>query len=288
MKKFGKKFGINTSIKISLLLILLYSCTQNRQEKSRPLARVFDKTLYLSDIPSDVYAGKKSEDSSLAVNNYVEKWVDERVFEHFAEQNTDTAYVNRMARAYRRQLLFDIYENNLKSNLADEIKVSEQDLKAYYEREKNNLLSGDTLVRWRYLIVPARNRNNAKYRKWFFSTDTADAAKLEARFKDFIDIRIDTANWQTARAVHKIFPFIVFPKNKRYLRRRWIKIDKNALYLAEIKAIVYPGETLPYAYAKSKISAFVKQRKLHRKVRELRKEMLMDAIKNKQVKYYNK
>ncbi len=288
MKPLGKKYVPNTSIKILTLwwiISVLTACQINRKKERQPVASAFGETLYLDQIPRSVFANKTGEDSILAVKIHIDKWIADKVFEHFARQNVDTTYVRQLARQYERSLLFDLYENQLKSGIGDRIQIDENELKNYYNREKQNFLADDTLIRWRYLLVPNDHfRRNTQLKKLFFSQKPQDLEKLESFYKDFIDIKIDSSGWISYRKALKIMPVLTIRKNKT--SHHQIKIHQNILYLADILDIIYPGNELPYDYVKPKISGFVKQRKLNREVRKLKQEMLNKAIEKKQVKYY--
>ncbi len=287
MKIFGNNCvrNININLAVWLALVLSAACNKAQPPERQALASAFGETLYRDQIPPSVIQGKSGEDSVLAVKVYVDKWISDKVFEHFARQNVDTAYVNRLAREYARTLLFDLYENKLQAGISDRVQIGEAELKAYYEQEKHNFLAGDTLVRWRYLLVPNDNyRRNAQLKKLFFSSKPEDLEKLETYYKDFIDVKIDSTGWIPYREAMKIMP--VLTVRKGHTPGRQIKIRQNILYLADILNVIFPGDELPYDYVKPKIAGFVKHRKLNREVRKLKQEMLNDAIQKKQVKYY--
>jgi hypothetical protein len=100
MKIPGKNYVPNTR-KINRIFIVLLaifpvmqiSCSRTEKKQDKPLAEVFGKTLYAGDIPPEVYSGKKGTDSVHAVKMFIDKWIREGVFLHFATRNTDTAYV---------------------------------------------------------------------------------------------------------------------------------------------------------------------------------------------------
>ncbi len=285
MKILGKKYVPNTNIKFLIILILLWisgSCTLSNEKPKTPVVKVFDKMLYAEDIPVSIY--KNSDDSIRAVKHYIDQWIRNTVFIHFAEKNVDTAYINRLLEEYRQDLLRDMYSNKLKQKLRDEIQISDNDIETFYNEQKKNFPAKDTLIKWRFLIVDSKEKDRYKIKKLFFSKKQEDQQELESYFSKFLAYKTDTTGWLTYKEAKKIVP--VLPK--LYSRKYSLTLSqKNRLYLIQIIDMKLPGEILPLEYVKSRIKSFVIEKKLNKKIHQIQNEMLNQAYKKQKIKQYN-
>jgi hypothetical protein len=179
--------------------------------------------------------------------------------------------------------LWDLYENRLKNKYRDQILVTEEQLQAYYKNQRKNFPSKDTLIKWRYLILPMENRDNYKIKKYFFSDDTASAGALEKYFKYFLAYKLDTTGWIRFQEAKKTIPVL----DKYVLRKKKIsRTYKGKYFLIDIKKVILPGEILPYEYVKPSVTRFVAEKELNMYVRKLQNEMVEKAYKKKQIKLF--
>ena len=63
---------------------------------------------------------------------------------------------------------------------------------------------------------------------------------------------------------------------------------KDKFYLIDLLNVVYPGEIIPYDYAKGRIITFVKKRKTFEALKKIKTEMVREAIKRKEIKKLKK
>ena len=68
---------------------LFWSCGGGDKAKAgdRPLAQVYNKTLYLSELEGVVPEGVSLEDSALIVSAYAQRWIREQLLMYEAERN---------------------------------------------------------------------------------------------------------------------------------------------------------------------------------------------------------
>ncbi len=277
------RFVLSIKNKWSFLfgVIIFGACSQQKPDKT-PLLKVKEHILYLEDIPKEVWANKSREDSVLAVENFMNRWMQSTLVAEYARNNVDTSYVNRLVKAYRQSLMVELYENQLAEKIFDTITYTEEDLKKYYHSHTDHFISDDTLIKWRALILHANDKNKWKYKKMFFSRDSSKRYQLEQHFSDFIYYKPDDKDWHKPESIRKIFPrFKISGKAKR---KQIIYSGKGKFYLVDITDAVYPGEIIPYDYAKNRIITFVKKRKTFEALKKLKNEMVKEALKKKEIK----
>jgi len=282
MRKPGINYVPNTNIKWFWWgwIMLFMACRPAEKREKTPLVSVGEAVLYREDIPPSVY---KNQDSAAAVKLYVDNWIREHVFIHYARQNVDTHRINRLVEAYRNDLLRDLYENQLKNKWRDSIRLDREELENYYRQHKKNFIARDTFLRWRYVILNKDDPESRKIKKLFFSDKKEDKEKLESYFSHFLAFKLDSTGWYTYSKAADIVPPL---KNISLRKGKYTFSRKKHLYLVEINRIIFPGEILPYDYLQNTLKKYVMERKLQEEIRHARKEMVEKAYQKHQIKFY--
>ena len=88
-------------------VLLLISCGQEDVSTTeKPLATVFNKSLYPSDIAGLVGKNVSVKDSTFLMNSYIENWAKEQLVIALAEQNIPADLdVNKLVEDYRKSLI---------------------------------------------------------------------------------------------------------------------------------------------------------------------------------------
>ena len=85
---------------------MVLGCNRHKPEKDQePLARVYDKYLYVADIQGLINDKTSPEDSARIVSEYVENWVRQNLILRVAEDNLQSALanINKQAEAYKEE-----------------------------------------------------------------------------------------------------------------------------------------------------------------------------------------
>ncbi|MDP4240714.1 MAG: hypothetical protein Q8904_14720 [Bacteroidota bacterium] len=126
---------------IGLLLIGLAGCRYFKKSEpmGQPVARVFDKYLYESDLKGVVAPGTSSTDSIEVVKNYINNWIRQELLVHHAEANlpNDQKDFTNELEAYRRSLIIYKFETEYIKQKFDTI-IPEAEIKKYYNDNKDN------------------------------------------------------------------------------------------------------------------------------------------------------
>ena len=126
---------------IGLLLIGLVGCHYFKKSEpvGQPVARVFDKYLYSSDLKGVVSPGTSSQDSVEVVKNYINNWIRQELLVHHAESNLpdDQKDFTTELEAYRRSLVIYKFETEYIKQKFDTV-IPEADIKKYYNDNKDN------------------------------------------------------------------------------------------------------------------------------------------------------
>ena len=131
-------FKMKKFLSLICFLSLMVSCKSPEngsegQAGEKPIARVFEKKLFLSDFSANMPRQLNIKDSLLFVNTYVEQWILNELLRHQAENNLlpEQKNIEKEIDEYRKNLLVYRYETELVNQKLD-TSVSQQEIETYY------------------------------------------------------------------------------------------------------------------------------------------------------------
>jgi len=151
------------------------------------LAKVFNKTLYLSELDGMIPEVVTQEDSINIINAEVERWARETVLMQEAEKNIpNDLNIDRLVRDYRASLIRHNYEKLLVEIKLDST-ISGNELNAYYEKNKEQYQLESSIFRCHIIKIPLNIPNLDQLRMMWRSTKEEDFKKM----KDFCEQNAD-------------------------------------------------------------------------------------------------
>jgi hypothetical protein len=193
------------------LLLLVVACGSRETEEStgeKPIARVFDRKLFLSDFSSNIPKQLNSKDSVVFVNSYVEQWIMSELLEHQAENNleAESKNIEKEIEEYRKNLLVYRYETELVKQKLD-TSVSAQEIEEYYKAHSQNFMLKDNIVKVTYVKAGVKAPTPEKVRKWYTSSDPKDLDNLKKYCVQYADnFFLDGNTWLLLDDVMKEVP----------------------------------------------------------------------------------
>lgn len=175
-----QKIVLNISLLSVFLLLLLSSCQPAGQpgEDDIALAKVHNKTLYISELDGMFPEGTSSEDSTLIINAFVERWIRDALMLHEAERNIPSDLnIDKLVRAYRASLIRHNYEKAVVEELLDS-SIAKAELIEFYEKNKEQYQLETAIVRCHFIRVPLPVPDASELRRLWNSNSTADKEKL--------------------------------------------------------------------------------------------------------------
>ncbi len=137
------------------------------QEEDHLLARVYNKSLYLSELDGMFPPGTSGSDSSLIVNAYVNRWVREALLLYEAERNIPKDLnIDKLVRDYRASLILANYERILVEELLDST-ITQAELINFYEKNKEQYQLETPIVRCYFIKVPLPVPKYGDLRRWW-------------------------------------------------------------------------------------------------------------------------
>jgi hypothetical protein len=177
------------------------------QSADRLLARVHNKSLYLSELEGMFPQFATHEDSLLVIRAFTDRWVREAVLLHEAEKNLPADFnIDKLVRDYRASLIRSHYERALVEQLLDST-VSQQELKAFYEQHQEQYQLETPIIRCRLLKIQLPVANEDRLRKLWDSNRDSDARQLKEYAEKHAEVALlDESLWYSIDEISRLLP----------------------------------------------------------------------------------
>lgn len=274
------------------ILLSLVTCKNNiPKNKNIPVARVFDKYLYTSDLTGLVNQETSSKDSAQIIKNYIDKWIKEQLVLQKAELNLSPEQkdVNHQLEDYRASLLIFKYEQQwIKQNL--DTSVSDKEIKDYYNSYSSNFLLQENIVKAIYIKIPKTASDVEKIRSLYRSNKEEDSKILEGLCIEYAKT-YDTfkSDWVMLNFILKELPHTIsdqeeFLKNHKYYETE----DDNYFYFLNIKEYKLKNEISPLTIATDNIKQILLNKRRFNLIKQLENNIYNDALNYGHFDIFNK
>ncbi|HNM26364.1 MAG TPA: hypothetical protein PKL15_13075, partial [Saprospiraceae bacterium] len=143
------RFFLTVLTLTGLALALLHCGNGDAPAKAddKPLAKVYNKSLYSSELEGVVPEGTPPADSALIVSAYIQRWLRDQLLMYEAERNIPKDLnIDNLVRDYRASLVRFNFEQQIIAEKLDST-VSEAELQAYYENNKDQFQLESTILK---------------------------------------------------------------------------------------------------------------------------------------------
>ncbi len=273
---------------ILLSFLAVMSCDYFKQDiQDIPIARVNDNYLYEKDIKGLLLKTASKEDSTLIVNNYINRWatkqllIDQSIINLPEKQQLE---FNELVEQYKIDLYTEAYKSSIVNKQLDTI-ISEKELELFYNENKENFKLNDELLKVRYIQVDENFSNISRLIKKFKRFNLEDKNDLTSQSIKFKAYNLNDSVWIKSDVLLGALPVI---KTIQVLKKsNFIKLqDSLGVYLVQIEAMLKTNDIAPLSYVKPTIKQIVLNKRKQELLKKLEKEITVDAIKNKNFELY--
>ncbi|MDX1943208.1 MAG: hypothetical protein SFU99_21770 [Saprospiraceae bacterium] len=280
---------IKTILYILLAIVSFGACQliNKAEEDNRLLAKVHNKTLYLSELDGMFPESTTSQDSALIINAFVERWVREALLLHEAEKNIPSDLnIDKLVRDYRASLVRHNYEKIIIEQLLDSTVTAEELLDFYTRHQEQYQLEG-SIVRCYFVKVPQSApdldrlrrlwNNNSNQESYFqlvdYCTQNANAHLLE---KDA---------WYRIEDIAAEFPpGVVGIENAS--RREITHRDEDYQYFLEIFEVKNQNEIAPLVFVEDEIRKMILRNRKIKLLEDKKEEMYELELRRNNIQIY--
>ncbi len=280
-------------IRNSIFLFFLMVCSCNYfkpEKKAQSIARVGKSYLYKSDIATLVPAGTTKEDSLLLVRDFIDRWASQKLLIEAAERNLSDAKkseYNTLIKQYKIDLYTKAYIEEVVKRTVDTV-VSQEELKKYYEENKENFRTNGTLVRLRYINVSKANPRFETIRSKFFDYSKKDKKFWETYALQCKSFAMNDTVWVDMSQVYTKLPFITPDNRDEFViaGKRIEKTVENNVYLVKITNVIDKNQISPFEFSKPTLKEVLLNKRKLELINKFEKDITNDAIKNNDYEIY--
>lgn len=271
--------------KKALLLFLvlgLFSCDFFKQDTDKLLVTVYGDKLYFSDIQDLISPGLRSEDSLKLVQALCEKWAKEQLLVQKAKINLPLVLqdVQAQVESYENSLLIYSYQKELLNQKLDTI-VNDDEIESYYEKNKENFILNDAVVRVNYIKLKKEVPYLWKVQRLYKKEDEESKLSLEDYCYQFADDYYLDDSWLSVDDIFKVLPHSYTSRNLH--KGKSIEFaDDDYYYFLHVKKYISKGSVSPLEMVSNQIhSIIINKRKI-----DFLKNVEMDLYQNALAKNY--
>lgn len=232
-----------------------------KDQEANLVARAGNSLLYKRDIAGLVSPEFSSEDSAEVITRFVENWIKEELFIQEAAGNIrlDLNDIERKVANYRFVLISHEYQ---KQKIEQELnrEISDQEIQAYYEQNRDNFMLKQNIVRGRYVKISQEAPKKSDVKRWIKSDRPQDIESLKSYCFQFADnYSVEDSTWLKFDEVIKNSPLNTIENKIQFLRRnRYVEESDSAyLYLFKINEYKISEEASPLEFVRQDIENII-------------------------------
>lgn len=281
---------INRIFHIIFLSSFFVSCNYFKSETSEnAIARVNNSFLYEADIQKLVTDDTSKEDSTLIVNNYINRWATQQLLIDQAKINLSADKLeqyNKLVQEYQNDLLTEAYKNVIVGKQLDSI-ISEQEFQEYYETNKENFKLKDFLVKLRYVQLPPNYDGLSSVREKLNRYNEKDKKSLNSQDYQFISSNFNDSVWIKKEVLTHTLPVIRGINEQVLKKSNFAQLqDSLGVYLVKIENVLNPNDTAPLSYVKPTLRQIILNKRKLELIKKLETDITKDAIETNNFEIY--
>ncbi|MBN1159591.1 MAG: hypothetical protein JXA61_09435 [Bacteroidales bacterium] len=265
---------------IAFLMITAECAKNSGNDKNIPVARVFDRYLYLDDLKGVTPAGLPAADSIAVVRDHIDKWVRSQLILNKAELNlTDEEKdVEQQIDAYRTSLLIYSYKQSYIRQNLDTV-ITDREILQYLNENPSNFMLSETVLKGSFIQVPETAPEIYRLRQWCSSEDDGNVADIESYCVQYAE-RYDHFEemWVNLSEVLELLPGRLYNPESTVRSRRLIEMrDSTYYYFLTIRDYAIAGEVSPIDMVTEDIRSILLNKRKIQIVNELESSIYSDG-----------
>lgn len=271
------------------MCLLFISCGSEVDHNGKtPLAVAGDKYLYKEDVLAVVPPALSSEDSIAFVKNYIKNWAEDVLFYKLAESNlSDESYIKEYVENYRHSLIVNEYQERLvREKFTAEI--SDQEVKDYYESQKDAFRLDYSILKGVYVKVPLGNREIESVRRMMRFRHDDDRDKLE-RFtlRGAADYSYFREEWMNIDELSLRLPATASTGQIVDNAHLYEYKDSAYVYMVYVDSVIPEGGYMPYELAYKDIYEVIYNERKASYIKQVREELYNEAVDDDDIKVFD-
>ena len=270
-----------------LLVLVLFSCNNFKDDKSQNIAKYKDQILNKSQL-KELVRDSNYEDSIIMTNKLINEWAVNNILIEKAELNLtaqDLNSLDKLVQNYKSELYSTAYLDAL-INSSVNLEIDTTEIENLYNKNLDLFKLKDNIYKLVFVKIP----------KDF--SDIADVRNKVRNFKNhqkfldsisyrFLDYSLDTKSWRTENDLKKIFSFLNnqklnFLKNYFFLQTK----DSLNLYLIKVLEFKKIGSYAPVDYVFPTLEYMSINQRKKKLVQLIKTDLIKNAIQNNELEIF--
>lgn len=271
---------------IAVLSSMLWSCNTflNGDQGEVIVAEVGGVKLSMAELEMAIPSNMKEIDSISFSQNYIEKWVRNRLLLEKAELNVDKKTqksIGIMIDNYRTSLLLFKYQQMIIQQKMDTI-ISESEVQAYYDKHSGNFKLDSSVVKTIYIQLPKSLHDRYKVRSWMRSNREDDIISLEDYCYQNARNFSMGEDWHYFGTILGNVPRKIKDQDKFLKSNKYIETtDSLYAYYIAIQDYKLSNDTTPLVFVKNQIRDILINHRKVKLIEDLENNIYNDAVDQK-------
>ena len=278
-------------IPLLLLTILVSSCDYFKVPKEpKAIARVGKVFLYESDIVDLVPKGTSKKDSIAIVKSFIDRWATQKLLFEASERNIDDSKINEFKELIE-QYKIDLYTKNYIEDLVirqiDTV-VTEEEIKSYYNNNKQFFTNSSELVKMRYINLVKENPKFVNIKLKFTSFTKKDRLELEQQAINFKSYAFNDSIWVDINQVYEKLPFVNLDNKEKFISSgiNFQYPDSTTIWLVKVNNVLPKDSPTPLEFLRPTIKQIIVNNRKLELVNTIEKEITNDALNDNKYEIY--
>lgn len=226
-----------------------------------------------------------SEDSVIIVEAYIKRWLQKKITVQNATQNIsaeELQNLDQQIKDYREDLILNKFYNQRLEKL-NENTLSEDEMKQYYESNKESFILNENIVKVKYIITNKDQQETLA--KLFSENDSVQLATYVSQHSNadsyLKDQWMSFSQLQSQLNLPEDFGFQTIQK------KSFLQYEKNNKYYTVKFYNSMPKETTgPYEYFKNTIKSILFNKRKLNLQKQIEDSLYDNAVKNNKINYH--
>lgn len=275
---------------ILVIAAAMTGCGQEHNHKGKtPLVEVSGEFLYKEDLQAALPLNISKDDSVLFAEHYIRNWIEDALLFDKAEGNIpDNDKISKLVENYRRALIMHTYQEELvNQKLANDI--SEEEINAYYEKNKELFRLDNPLVKGLFIKVPLSSPDLGNVRVWYRKNNQDVIEKLEKySLRNAVSYDYFYDRWTSVPDVAAKIPLKVLDTDANYLdKNRNVEVKDTAFcYFLHVEDFLGKDKQKPLDFARDEIKEILINLKRVEFINKVKEDLYQRASDRNKIIYY--
>ncbi|MEC7478658.1 MAG: hypothetical protein VYE52_02180 [Bacteroidota bacterium] len=277
--------------KVILVLIIFMSCDFNLKSENINIARVGENFFSEDDLIDKLPKNLNSKDSTDLVNELIENWALNQLLIKNAEINLSDSEKNdikKISENYYNDLLVSAYKNKVAVFNSDTM-VNENDIYEYYNKNFENFILYEDIVKGRYARLNKNNFNLSEIKRRFKRFNQSDLVFFDSISLQLLNYSLNDSAWVNKDLFFDKIPVINSDEIERIVKKTLyvVKEDSLDVYLIKIEEFKGTNEKAPLDFINSRIKELIKKKKKVDFIKKFDNEILENAKQENKFEIFN-